>query len=171
YGYWWIRQSINRYLQEHSGSIRIPVNLVSLANRADSLQSLRSQPLSVDQLADALGESPERLLYAMAIQHRSSTVSLDQQLSGSDGDMTLLDTVTDDHQPIIHDDYRWMHSQLQHLSTPELMVIQLRYGEDKHRSFAEVARLVGRSKDQVQRLERHALTKLRRHLAPALYPQ
>ena len=85
--------------------------------------------------------------------------------------MTLLDTVTDDHQPMITDDYRWMHSQLQHLSTPELTVIQLRYGEEKQRSFAEVARLIGRSKDQVQRLERHALTKLRRHLTPALFPQ
>jgi RNA polymerase sigma factor (sigma-70 family) len=170
YGYWWIRQSINRYLQEHSGSIRIPVNLVSLANRADSIQSLRTQPLSVEQLASLLDETPERLLYAMAIQHRSNTVSLDQQLSGSDGDMTLLDTVTDSHQPSISDDYRWMHSQLDHLSTPELTVIQLRYGEDKQRSFAEVARLVGRSKDQVQRLERHALTKLRRHLTPALFP-
>jgi RNA polymerase sigma factor (sigma-70 family) len=147
------------------------VNLVSLANRADSLQSLRSQPLSVDQLAEVLQESPQRLLYAMAIQHRSNTISLDQQLSGSDGDMTLLDTVTDDHQPTIADDYRWMHSQLQHLSTPELTVIQLRYGEEKQRSFAEVARLIGRSKDQVQRLERHALTKLRRHLTPALFPQ
>jgi hypothetical protein len=31
--------------------------------------------------------------------------------------------------------------------------------------------LIGRSKDQVQRLERHALTKLRRHLTPALFPQ
>jgi RNA polymerase sigma factor (sigma-70 family) len=107
----------------------------------------------------------------MAIQHRSNTVSLDQQLSGSDGDMTLLDTVTDDHQPLITDDYHWMHSQLHHLSTPELTVIQLRYGEEKHRSFAEVARLIGRSKDQVQRLERHALTKLRRQLTPALFPQ
>ena len=147
------------------------MNLVSLANRADSLQSLRSHPLSVEQLAEVLQESPQRLLYAMAIQHRSNTISLDQQLSGSDGDMTLLDTVTDDHQPVISDDYRWMHSQLQHLSTPELTVIQLRYGEEKQRSFAEVARLIGRSKDQVQRLERHALTKLRRHLTPALFPQ
>ena len=171
YGYWWIRQSINRYLQEHSGSIRIPVNLVSLANRVDSIQSLRSDPLSVEQLAELLDETPERLLYAMAIQHRSNTVSLDQQLNGSDGDMTLLDTVSDDHLPAIQDDYHWMHSQLEHLSTPELTVIQLRYGEEKQRSFAEVARLIGRSKDQVQRLERHALTKLRRHLTPALYPR
>jgi DNA-directed RNA polymerase specialized sigma subunit len=63
-----------------------------------------------------------------------------------------------------------MHSQIQQLSTPERMVIELRYGESKQRSFAEVARLTGRSKDQVQRLERHALTKLRRQLTPVLFP-
>ncbi|NDG22512.1 MAG: sigma-70 family RNA polymerase sigma factor [Synechococcaceae bacterium WBB_10_009] len=39
YGYWWIRQSINRYLQEHNGSIRLPVNLVSLAMRAEMLKN------------------------------------------------------------------------------------------------------------------------------------
>ena len=171
YGYWWIRQAINRYLQEHSGSIRIPVNLVSLANRADAIQSLRSTPLSVEQLAEALSESPQRLLHALVVQHRINTVSLDQQLTHSDGDMTLLDTVADDHQPMIQDDYGWLNSQLAHLSTPELTVIQLRYGEEQPRSFAEVARLIGRSKDQVQRLERHALNKLRRQLTPLLFPR
>jgi hypothetical protein len=38
------------------------VNLVSLANRADSLQSLRSHPMSVEQLAEALQESPQRMV-------------------------------------------------------------------------------------------------------------
>jgi hypothetical protein len=33
-----------------------------------------------------------------------------------------------------------------------------------------VARLIGRTKDQVQRLERHALDKLRRGLTPVLFP-
>ena len=170
YGYWWIRQSINRYLQEHNGSIRIPVNLVSLANKAETLQVNGKEPLSATQLADALGENEERVLYALSINHRSNTISLDQQLNGSDGDMTLLDTVTDSNMPEIEDDYSWMHSQMHQLSTPELAVIKLRYGSDTHRSFAEVARLIGRSKDQVQRLERHALTKLRRSLTPALFP-
>ncbi|MFM2080589.1 MAG: hypothetical protein RLZZ219_1271 [Cyanobacteriota bacterium] len=170
YGYWWIRQSINRYLQEHNGSIRLPVNLVSLASRAESLQSLDSKVVSINSLAARLDETPERVLYALAVQHRSHTVSLDQQLSGSDGDMTLLDTVTDSRRPEIEDDYHWIHSQLELLSTPERTVIQLRYGEDSIRSFAEVARLIGRSKDQVQRLERHAFTKLRRTLTPVLFP-
>jgi RNA polymerase sigma factor (sigma-70 family) len=170
YGYWWIRQSINRYLQEHNGSIRLPVNLVSLAMRAESLQNGGSHPMNADQLADELGETPQRVLYALAVQHRSNTVSLDQQLSGGDGEMTLLDTVTDTRQPEIEDDYVWMRTQLDLLSTPERTVIQLRYGSEKQRSFAEVARLVGRTKDQVQRLERHALTKLRRGLTPVLFP-
>jgi DNA-directed RNA polymerase specialized sigma subunit len=50
------------------------------------------------------------------------------------------------------------------------MVIQLRYGSGQQRSYAEVARLIGRTKDQVQRLERHALGKLRRGLTPVLFP-
>ena len=170
YGYWWIRQSINRYLQEHNGSIRLPVTLVSLAMRAESLQNGGSHPMNADQLADELGETPQRVLYALAVQHRSNTVSLDQQFSGGDGEMTLLDTVTDTRQPEIEDDYVWMRTQLDLLSTPERTVIQLRYGSEKQRSFAEVARLVGRTKDQVQRLERHALTKLRRGLMPVLFP-
>ena len=170
YGYWWIRQSINRYLQEHNGSIRLPVNLVSLAMRAETLQNGGSEPMNADRLADELGETPQRVLYALAVQHRSNTISLDQQLNGGDGEMTLLDTVTDTRQPEIEDDYVWMQSQVEQLSTPERAVIQLRYGSGKQRSFAEVARLVGRTKDQVQRLERHALTKLRRGLTPVLFP-
>jgi len=170
YGYWWIRQSINRYLQEHNGSIRIPVNLVSLANRVTSLQAQCQGGQSLEEIADLLGETPARVMYAMAIQHRSNTVSLDQQLTSSDGSMTLLDTVTDSRSPEISDDYQWMHCQLETLSNPEFNVIQLRYGEDQQRSLAEVARLIGRSKDQVQRLERNALMKLRRHLTPMLFP-
>jgi RNA polymerase primary sigma factor len=170
YGYWWIRQSINRYLQEHNGAIRLPVNLVSLAMRAEMLQSGGGRPLNADQLADELGESPKRVMYALTVQHRSNTVSLDQQLSGGDGEMTLLDTVTDPRQPEIEDDYRWMTNHLALLSTPERTVIQLRYGSGKQRSYAEVARLIGRTKDQVQRLERHALDKLRRRLTPVLFP-
>ena len=170
YGYWWIRQSINRYLQEHNGAIRLPVNLVSLAMRAEMLQNGGGHPMNADQLADELGESPKRVMYALAVQHRSNTVSLDQQLSGGDGEMTLLDTVTDPRQPEIEDDYRWMKNHLDLLSTPERTVIQLRYGSGKQRSYSEVARLIGRTKDQVQRLERHALGKLRRGLTPVLFP-
>ena len=170
YGYWWIRQAINRHLQENNGSIRLPVNLVNLANRAEALQNRGDGRLKGDELGALLGEDGDRVLYALAVQHRSNTISLDQQLAGKDGDMSLIDTVSDQRMPSIDDDYAWIHTQIQQLSAPERMVIELRYGDETSRSFAEVARLTGRSKDQVQRLERHALTKLRRHLTPMLFP-
>ncbi|MFS6827935.1 hypothetical protein [Cyanobium sp. ATX-6F1] len=47
---------------------------------------------------------------------------------------------------------------------------KLRYGQDQQQSFAKVAQLSGHTKDQVQRIERHALGKLRRQLTPVLHP-
>ncbi|MFM7312726.1 MAG: RNA polymerase sigma factor RpoD/SigA [Cyanobium sp.] len=170
YGYWWIRQAINRHLQEQTGSIRLPVHLASLAYRAEALESRGYGPVKGEELSRLLGESGARIQYAMAVQHRSKTISLDQQLAGSDGEMSLMDTVSDQRLPRIEDDYDWMHHQIEQLPSPERRVIELRYGNDGHRSFAKVARLTGCSKNQVQRLERHALTRLRRQLTPMLLP-
>ena len=170
YGYWWIRQSIHRYLQEHNGSIRLPVNLVNLATRASSMQSSSRTHLSIDEMAQLLDESPQRLLHAINVHYRSNTLSLDQQIASADGVMTILDTVTDKEEIEIHDDYAWMYSLMQHLSCPEAEVIKLRYGAEDQPSFAEVARTIGRTKDQVQRLERKALAKLRTRLTPVLFP-
>jgi RNA polymerase primary sigma factor len=170
YGYWWIRQSINRHLRENHGGIRLPVNLLSIANRADALQNRGNGRLSGEQLGSMLGENGDRVLFALAAQHRSNTISLDQHLACSDGEMTLIDTISDWRLPRIDDDYVWMHQQIDQLSTPERTVIALRYGTESTRSFSEVARLTGRSKDQVQRLERHALRRLRRSLSPMVYP-
>jgi len=85
--------------------------------------------------------------------------------------MTLLDTVSDGIGPVIEEDYTWMHDQMEILSAPEFDVIRLRYGEEKQRSYADVAKLMGRSKDQVQRLERYALIKLRKKIMPMLNPE
>ena len=49
------------YLQEHNGSIRIPVNLVSLANRVASLQAQGQGLHSLEDIAEELGETPARL--------------------------------------------------------------------------------------------------------------
>jgi len=125
----------------------------------------------LEELAGALGESSKRILHALTVNYRGNTVSLDQQLSSSDGSMTLLDTVSDGIGPEIEEDYTWMHDQMEILSAPEFDVIRLRYGEEKQRSYADVAKLMGRSKDQVQRLERYALIKLRKKIMPMLNPE
>ncbi|WP_415399701.1 RNA polymerase sigma factor RpoD/SigA [Synechococcus sp. W4D4] len=171
YAYWWIRQSINRHLQEHSGNMRIPPTLTNLAQKVHMAQSVSEDGTTLEELAGALGESSKRILHALTVNYRGNTVSLDQQLSSSDGSMTLLDTVSDGIGPEIEEDYTWMHDQMEILSAPEFDVIRLRYGEEKQRSYADVAKLMGRSKDQVQRLERYALIKLRKKIMPMLNPE
>ena len=171
YGYWWIRQAINRYLQEQTGTIRLPVNLMDLAHRAESIRASSEQPVSREDLASRLGESEQRLQFALTVARRSHTVSLDQQLSNGEGDMTLLDMVSDGVAPQPDDDYQWMHQQVRQLERRERTVLELRYRDHQVVSFARIAEMTGLSKDQVQRLERNALQKLRRRLTPILNPE
>lgn len=85
--------------------------------------------------------------------------------------MTLLDMVSDGVAPQPHDDYQWMHQQVRQLERRERTVLELRYRDQQTMSFAKIAEMTGLSKDQVQRLERNALQKLRRRLTPILNPE
>jgi RNA polymerase sigma factor (sigma-70 family) len=84
--------------------------------------------------------------------------------------MTLLDMVSDGIAPQPEDDYKWMHQQVRQLERRERTVLELRYQDHQMVSFARIAEMTGLSKDQVQRLERNALQKLRRRLTPILNP-
>ncbi|HHG2223903.1 TPA: sigma factor-like helix-turn-helix DNA-binding protein, partial [Synechococcus sp. WH 5701] len=69
------------------------------------------------------------------------------------------------------DDYTWLHEQVQALDSRERHLLQLRYGEEKNRSYSEVAGCMGMTKECAQSLERRALRKLRRRLTPVLNPR
>jgi DNA-directed RNA polymerase sigma subunit (sigma70/sigma32) len=101
---------------------------------------------------------------------RGQVQSLDQQINASDQELTLLDTVRSKDEPSVTDDYQWMHDQLNQLDDLERSILSLRYGGDDCHSFARISGLTGLSKDQVQRLEKVALSKLRRRLEPQLNP-
>ena len=79
YGYWWIRQAINRYLQEQTGTIRLPVNLVDLAHRAESIRASPEQPVRREDLASRLGEREQRLQVAPTVARSSHNVTPDKQ--------------------------------------------------------------------------------------------
>ncbi|MEB3172803.1 MAG: sigma-70 family RNA polymerase sigma factor [Cyanobacteriota bacterium] len=170
YGYWWIRQSINRYLQENSSSIRLPITVIDLVHKARVLQGNHEEQVDSRQIAGQLGQTQRRLRFALDAVQRGQVQSLDQQISASDQELTLLDTVRSHDEPELVDDYCWMHDQLNQLDDLERSILSLRYGGDHCHSFAKISGLTGLSKDQVQRLEKVALNKLRRRLEPQLNP-
>jgi RNA polymerase primary sigma factor len=170
YGYWWIRQSINRYLQENSSAIRLPITVIDLVQKARLLQAESDGHQDSEVIADKLGQSNRRLRFAMDAVRRGQVQSLDQQISASDQDLTLLDTVKSEHEPQLEDDYQWMYHHFDQLDDLERSVLKLRYAGEQCTSFAKISGMTGLSKDQVQRLEKAALYKLRRRLEPQLNP-
>lgn len=171
YAYWWIRQAVSRHIQEHGALIRVPYPLANLASRLEALHQSGQRLLKPEAAAELLGEHPRRIEQAMALQRFNSSVSLDQSIgSGEAGDMTLLETVTDGRVPEVTEDYSWFYGQLSQLSPLEFEVLHQRYAEEERQSLIQVARQLGKSKHQIQSIEKRALSKLRLALTPALNP-
>jgi len=171
YAYWWIRQAVSRHIQEHSSMIRVPYPLANLAMKVDGLVQAKRRQVSAKEAASILEEPPHRVEQAMSLHQFNSTVSLDQVLSNSEGgEMTLLDTITDGHTTELDDDYQWFYSQLGTLSPVEFEVLNLRYATERRSSLMQLAQNMGKSKHQIQAIERRALAKLRTSLTPVLNP-
>lgn len=171
YAYWWIRQSVSRHVQEVHAPLRIPAALANLISKIEAILDCTGCIPPTPELSARLGESPRRIEAALALRHLVGVISLDQPLGGGDAsDLTLLDGVTDGTVPEPVDDYLWLHGQLHQLSGLELDVLHCRYTAEERRSLKQVAERLGRSKFQIQAIERRALLKLRAALTPVLEP-
>lgn len=171
YAYWWIRQSVSRHVQEVHAPLRIPAALASLIGKIEALMDRAGCLPPTLELSARLGESPRRIEAALALRHLVGVISLDQPMAGGDAsDLTLLDSVSDGLVPEPVDDYLWLHGQLHQLSGLELNVLHSRYAADQGRSLKQVADQLGKSKFQIQAIERRALSKLRAALTPILEP-
>ena len=170
FAFWWIRQAVNRHIQEYSGAIRLPYALQVLSQRYQALQSSCERNLDLTELAERLGAQPERIQQVIRAVQCSRLLSLDQSLGDGDPQgLTLLDTVGGGDQPRAHEDYHWLHAQIGQLSPLEQEVLLARYSENAP-SVASLAERMGRSRHQIQAIEKRALHRLRQVIEPMLNP-
>ncbi len=170
FAYWWIRQAVTRHLQEQGAAIRLPHALRLLAQRYHALQERSATALSIEAAAGRLGEAPQRLLQAIRAHECSRTLSLDQAMGdGDQQDLTLLDTVAGADQPAVMDDYAWLEGPLRQLSPQERDVLRSRFCEQPV-SLMRLAQRLGKSRYQVQAVERRAVRRLRQLVTPMLEP-
>lgn len=170
FAFWWIRQAVSRLMQEQAGTVRIPHALQLLSRRYQELRLQSGQSQALADLAAALHIEPGRLAQAMQVCCFSSVLSLDQGLSDADSDgLVLLDTIAGQHPSRLDDDYGWLHAQLGRLTPVEQEVLQRRYGEVAM-SVSKIAQLMGKSRHQVQAIEKRAIQRLRQAVLPILNP-
>ncbi len=159
YALFWIRALVGAASARSRGAADLP------ARRAEELRSLRGlegelaqrfgRRATVTELADAAGRSTDWVAGMVAYEAPQSLEQL--------GDLDLPDSTGADPADSVGASVRPGRELLWHLGVLERQILELRMGfdDDRPRSYAEVARLLGVSVARVRRTELRALERLR----------
>jgi RNA polymerase primary sigma factor len=169
YATWWIRQAVTRAIADQGRTIRVPVHMGDKISKMfrmqnDLKQSLERDP-SIEELADALNEAPEKVQYMMKVARRPLSLEMP---TTKEGDAVLGDFVEDLETPL-PDETATKHLLREHLEevmealpSREVRILRLRYGvpDGKSHTLQEVGEKVGVSRERVRQIEAQALRRL-----------
>ena len=170
YAYWWIRQGITRAIAEKSRTIRLPIHITEMLNKLKKGQRQLSQELSrtptVNELAEFV-DLPEDGVKELMCNARQP-MSLEMKV-GDGEDTALMDLLPGNvelpseqiEMDCMKGDLRTMLDQL---PERQARVLRLRYGMDGEdpMSLTGIGRILGISRDKARRLERNALSFMRK---------
>ncbi len=134
YATWWIRQAVTRAIADQGRTIRVPVHMGDKISKMfrmqnDLKQSLERDP-SIEELADALDEAPEKVQYIMKVARRPLSLEMP---TTKEGDAVLGDFVEDLETPL-PDETATKHLLKEHLEevmealpSREVRILRLRY--------------------------------------------
>lgn len=173
YAMWWIREAIELALMRQTRAVRLPVHV--LRELAQVLRSSRelTRALGRAPTLEEIGRSVGKGVTDVARLYRfnAQVDSLDAALANDDGRL-LGELVAappfdeDDGLGDIAQDAR-LDLWLSELSARSREVLERRFGLHDHavQSLAEVAQVLGVSRERVRQIEAEALTKLRARAA------
>ena len=165
----WIRQGVTRYLLNHAGLIRVPAHTAErmrkvLTVRSDLSQQLGREP-EPEEIAAACGISENKVRQLLDLV--PEICSLDAP-AGEDGTLSWLMEDLQAPQPqeeLMRRELKAaMDGLLARLDDRQQRILRLRYGmEDGNcRSFEEIGKLLGISKERARQIARQAMDKLQR---------
>lgn len=168
YATWWIRQALQRAVQQHGRTIRIPLEVGERLQRLDAitaeLAGRLQRPPTEEELTAASGMSPEERMGLVDVAR--VTASLDQP-AASDSSTSLgellatdpTDRIAEIDQALVFDDVR---SAIDRLPELQREVLKLRFGfsGDSPASLQTTAEVLGVGVRRVRRAEEEALAAL-----------
>jgi RNA polymerase primary sigma factor len=168
YGTLWIRQAIQRGLQNHGRTIRVPVHVAQRQVKVRKLESELSAKLQrepTDEEIAAVAELPLDEVIELRELNRAMT-SLDQPV-GDDGETALGELLPSDRpepaeQVFDADRDRRVNAIVRDLPEQERNVIRLRFGltGDEPRTHRQTGIELGITTEQVRQLEAKGLERL-----------
>ncbi|WP_330183050.1 sigma-70 family RNA polymerase sigma factor [Nocardia sp. NBC_01503] len=169
YATWWIRQSIGRALADQSRTIRIPVHVVEVLNRAVRTRRELSQQLGREATVEEIAADMELPVDQVreVMRHGREPISLHTPVGAEDATelgALLADAAPDPSVTVTEGALRGQLGRvLSGLPEREAQVIALRYGLDgaEPRTLEEVGRLFGVSRERIRQIESKAMQRLR----------
>ncbi len=164
----WIRQAIQRGLENSGRTIRLPVHVAQRSRKVGRVERELSVRLgrepTLEELAAETGLPVDQV---EEVRHqRAALVSLDQQI-GEDGDTALGDLLPSDAEAPEetaweHEREEIVHRAIEQLPETERKVLTLRFGtgREEPQTLTAIGKRLGFSAERASQLEQRALKKL-----------
>ena len=172
YAAWWIKEAMQRAIDQQSREIRVPVhvaeNMKRVQKAARELQQSLGRDATPAEIAQKLGDKTEAEVKDI-ISYLQSPVSLESPV-GEDGEDSLGDLMEDRTETTPEEAMNILARQeevqelLGSLTEREQQVIRLRYGlgEERPQTLEEIGSMLGVTRERVRQIEARAMEKLRR---------
>ena len=170
YATWWIRQAITRAIADQARTIRVPVHMVEVINKATRcnrklVQELGREP-TLEEIAAELNLPIEKIIEAN--RTAADTLSLDMPV-GDEEDTTIGSFVEDDNTPGPVDATanallsEALTEILGTLTEREADVLRMRFGmyDGRTHTLEEVGQIFGVTRERIRQIENKAIRKLR----------
>ena len=170
YATWWIRQAITRAIADQARTIRVPVHMVEVINKATRcnrklVQELGREP-TVEEIAKELGLPVEKIIEAN--RTAADTLSLDTPV-GDEEDTSIGSFVEDERTPGPADATsnallaEALKEILDTLTEREADVLKMRFGmyDGRTHTLEEVGQIFGVTRERIRQIENKAIRKLR----------
>lgn len=167
YAVWWIRQSIQKAIQEKSKLIRLPMNRLSQYLKVTKYMSEEN---NYDK--EVIGElfSIDTRYLDKIMNSQKDYVSIYKIVKDDKKEMMLQDIIMDekfpnpDEEMLMEDLIECIKETLSHLTDKEQVIIKHRYGILGYEtlSLGEIGEKINLSKERIRQIEKRAIRKLRR---------
>jgi RNA polymerase primary sigma factor len=164
----WIRQAIQRGLENSGRTIRLPVHVAQRSRKVGRVERELTVRLGRDPTIEEIAEEAQLPIEQVeeVRDQRAALVSLDQTV-GEDGDTALGDLLSSDAEA--PEDTAWenereriVHRAIEQLPDTERTVITLRFGtgREEPQTLTAIGKRLGFSAERASQLEQRALRKL-----------
>ena len=170
YAAWWIREAMQRAIDQQSREIRVPVhvaeNMKKVQKAAKDLQQTLGRDATPAEIAEKLGKTESDVKEILT--YLQSPVSLETPV-GEDGENSLGDLVEDKSESTPEEamealvEKEEVSELLSSLNEREQKVIRLRFGleDGKAHTLEEIGEMLGVTRERVRQIEARAMEKLR----------